>query len=109
MASVSFHVPVAIILLGAGLVACFFGLRLLHTLLAVYGFVAGAWAIPALRRPLPESFRRKAVCVVQGVALLVALGPIIPSAISSFVCAVALAALTWSFAVDVRWLMRPRP
>lgn len=42
MASVSFHVPVAIILLGAGLVACFFGLRLLHTLLAVYGFVAGA-------------------------------------------------------------------
>ena len=42
MASVSFHVPVAIILLGAGLVACFFGLRLLHTLLAVYGFIAGA-------------------------------------------------------------------
>ncbi len=74
-----------------------------------YGFVAGAWVVPALGRPLSESFRRKAVCVVQGVALLVALGPIIPSPMASLVCAAALAALTWSFAVDVRWLLRPRP
>ena len=41
MASVSLHVPVAIILLASGLVSCFFGYRLLRVLLAGYGFVAG--------------------------------------------------------------------
>ena len=41
MASVSFHVPVAIILLGGGLLACFVGYRLLRTLLGLYGFIAG--------------------------------------------------------------------
>ena len=41
MSSVSVHVPVAIILLGGGLLACFLGYRLLRTLLALYGFIAG--------------------------------------------------------------------
>ena len=41
MAWVSFHVPVAIILLGGGLLACFLGYRLLRTLLALYGFIGG--------------------------------------------------------------------
>ena len=41
MASVSVHIPVAIILLAGGLLACFLGYRLLRVLLAVYGFVVG--------------------------------------------------------------------
>jgi len=41
MAWVSFHVPVAIILLGGGLLTCFLGYRLLRTLLALYGFIGG--------------------------------------------------------------------
>ena len=41
MASVSLHVPVAIILLAGGVVSCLFGYRLLRVLLAVYGFVGG--------------------------------------------------------------------
>ena len=41
MMSVSFHVPVAIILLGGGLLACFLGYRLLRALLALYGFIGG--------------------------------------------------------------------
>ena len=41
MASISVHIPVAIILLAGGLLACFLGYRLLRILLAVYGFVAG--------------------------------------------------------------------
>ena len=41
MASVSLHVPVAIILLAGGLVSCFFGYRLLRVLLAAYGFIGG--------------------------------------------------------------------
>jgi hypothetical protein len=45
------------------------------------------------------------VCVVQGVVLLVALGPIIPLWLAVAVCAAGLAALTWSFALDVRWVL----
>lgn len=41
MASVSLHVPVAIILLAGGLVSCFFGYRLLRVLLAAYGCIGG--------------------------------------------------------------------
>lgn len=41
MTWVSFHIPVATILLGGGLLACFLGYRLLKTLLAFYGFIGG--------------------------------------------------------------------
>ena len=41
MSWVSFHVPVSVILLGAGLLSCFLGYRLLRTLLALYGFIGG--------------------------------------------------------------------
>ena len=41
MESVFFQVPVAIILLGGGLLACFLGYRLLRTLLGIYGFIGG--------------------------------------------------------------------
>ena len=41
MPSVSLHLPVAIILLGGGLVTTFVGYRLLRALLAVYGFIGG--------------------------------------------------------------------
>ena len=71
-----------------------------------YGFVAASRFWPALARELPESVRRKAVCVVQGIVLLVALGPIVPGWLAVLACAVALVALAWSFAVDVRWALR---
>ena len=41
MTWVFFHIPVATILLGGGLLACFLGYRLLKTLLAFYGFIGG--------------------------------------------------------------------
>ena len=71
-----------------------------------YVFVAVGFAVPALTGALPESFRRKVVCVVQGVVLLVALGPIIPRPMAVGVAAAGLAMLTWSFAVDVVRLLR---
>jgi hypothetical protein len=73
-----------------------------------YAFVAAAWVVPALTGDLPESLRRKVVCVVQGVVLLVALGPIIPGPMAAFVAATGLVTLTYSFAVDVLWLLRVR-
>ena len=39
----AFPVPAAFILLGAGLLACFQGYRLFRWLLAIYGFVGGAF------------------------------------------------------------------
>jgi phosphatidylglycerophosphate synthase len=71
-----------------------------------YGFVGASWRWPALARELPPSHRRKVVCVVQGVVLLVALGPIIPAWLAVSTCAAALAALAYSFLVDVRWALR---
>lgn len=71
-----------------------------------YLFVAAGWVLPALRAPLFPSVRRKAVCVVQGVGLLVCLGPVIPDPVAVVVAALALASLVWSFGVDTAWLLR---
>jgi hypothetical protein len=37
-----FHIPAAAVLVAGGLLACFFGYRLLRLVLAVYGFILGA-------------------------------------------------------------------
>jgi phosphatidylglycerophosphate synthase len=71
-----------------------------------YAFVAAGWVWPALKAELPPSFRRKVVCVIQGVALLVALGPIVPTWLAVAGNAAALVLLAWSFAVDVVWALR---
>ena len=74
-----------------------------------YLFVAAGWVWPMLRAALPPSMRRKAVCVAQGVLLLICLGPIIPPALATAAAAAALALLTWSFAVDIHWLAWSAP
>jgi phosphatidylglycerophosphate synthase len=71
-----------------------------------YLFVAAGWAWPRLQAPLPESRRRKVICVVQGVALLVALGPVIPGWLAVTAGGVALGSLLYSFGVDTAWLLR---
>jgi phosphatidylglycerophosphate synthase len=71
-----------------------------------YAFVAAAWALPWLGAALPASRRRQVVCVVQIVSLLGALAPIIAVPWSAALALAGLAALVWSFAVDVRWLAR---
>jgi phosphatidylglycerophosphate synthase len=69
-----------------------------------YLFVFAGLLWPALQRELPASFRRKAVCVWQGVSLLLALSPVTSPALASLIAGTALMLLVWSFAVDVRWL-----
>ena len=68
-----------------------------------YVFVAAGWLYPPLTAPLPPSRRRQTVCVVQGIALLVALGPIIPPPAAVAAALLGLAALVYSFGVDVLW------
>ena len=71
-----------------------------------YGFVAAGWLLPWLARPLRSTRRGKAVAVGQLLGLSLALAPIVPVPPSAIVAASALAALAWSFAIDIRWLSR---
>ena len=71
-----------------------------------YLFVAAALVWPVLGRELPDSLRRKVVCVLQGIVLLVAMGPIVSPGLATVVVGTGLAALTYSFTVDLVWLVR---
>lgn len=73
-----------------------------------YAFVAAGWAVPALARPLPPSWWRKAVCVAQVCALSLLLVPMVLPPVSSAIGIAALAALLWSFGIDLAWLIARR-
>lgn len=75
---------------------------------ARYAFVIAGWLWPALARPLPPSFRRKTVCVVQGVSLAMLMAPVIAPPASGAIAGAALALILYSFAVDVIWLIGHR-
>lgn len=68
-----------------------------------YLFIVAGWLYPFLAAPLPHSERRRVVCVVQGIAVLVALAPL-PG--TGPIVLAGLALLLWSFAVDALWLWR---
>ena len=74
-----------------------------------YQFVAAGWVLPWMREPLFPSVRRKTICVVQIVGLILTiLPPIVPPA-SEWLAAASLAALAYSFLVDTFWLWRQAP
>jgi phosphatidylglycerophosphate synthase len=73
-----------------------------------YVFVAAAWRWPWMNRPLPDSLRRKTVCVLQIIVLIVGLGPVISPPAATALAAAGLALLLHSFAVDTLWLLRRR-
>lgn len=72
-----------------------------------YAFVVAGWVWPWMAADLPPSRRRQAVCVVQIVALVLALLPIVTTEAASALCVAGLALLSWSFWVDVTWLRSP--
>lgn len=61
---------------------------------------------PAWRRTLPPSPRRRLVGGVLTGTLVVGCAPVWPDAAVQVAGGVAVALVTWSFAVDVRWLER---
>ncbi|MGY6646346.1 MAG: CDP-alcohol phosphatidyltransferase family protein [Salinarimonas sp.] len=73
-----------------------------------YLFMAARAVIPRLRRDLPESMRRKAVCVLQGAVLIALVTPFIDGMAATALALTALVALAWSFAVDIIWLAARR-
>lgn len=73
---------------------------------ARYLFVAASWLVPALGAPLPYSERRRAVCVFQGLALVLALVPVLPPFMAALAAATALTATAWSFGIDILYLVQ---
>ncbi len=73
-----------------------------------YGFAAAGMVWPWLRGPLPERWRRKAVCVAQIGVLIALLAPVITPPTSQALAALATALLVWSFVADIVWLRRAR-
>ena len=75
-----------------------------------YIFAAAVLLVPWMRRPLPPSARRRAVCVAQVVTLIACLAPAISPPYSALLAGAGLAALLFSFTVDTVWLAaRARP
>ena len=73
-----------------------------------YVFVIAGWLFAWMRRPLPPSQRRRAVCAVQGVLLVIGLVPVLPAAIPPVLGATALAVTAASFLIDTLWLLGRR-
>ncbi|WP_306476364.1 CDP-alcohol phosphatidyltransferase family protein [Methyloversatilis sp.] len=73
-----------------------------------YAFVAAMPVWRWLDRPLPDSLRRKTVCVVQVACLLMCLLPAVDARATAVLLGFALLALAASFFIDIRWLYRRR-
>jgi phosphatidylglycerophosphate synthase len=84
------------------------GLWVLLSGLLRYMFVAAGWIWPWMQRALFPSIRRKAICIVQIVGLLVTLLPGVTPPASAAIAAASLAILSYSFLVDIVWLWRRR-
>lgn len=73
-----------------------------------YLFIAAGRLYPWINADLPDSFRRKVICVVAIATALGSLTPLLPPPVSTLVALVGLIALTGSFAIDLRWLYRKK-
>lgn len=73
-----------------------------------YLFVLAGARLPWMRRELPPSRRRQAVCVLQTTTLVAALAPALAPPVAAIVAAVGVAGTVASFAVDTLWLYRRR-
>ena len=71
-----------------------------------YVFVVCGYALPWLNRALPYSYRRRVICVVQSVSLIISLVPWFTAPFSAFIALAGLSLLAASFAVDIAWLFR---
>ncbi len=73
-----------------------------------YLFVVAMWVFPWINRPTPPRFSGKLVCVIQIAALIALIAPWVIGAGAVLIAAAALAAVIWSFGVDLRYLWKTR-
>ncbi|PLX75681.1 MAG: CDP-alcohol phosphatidyltransferase [Azoarcus sp.] len=71
-----------------------------------YVFVLAMHPLPWLGAALPDSFRRKVVCVWQVGSLLVCLLPAVSATAATAILLVSLTTLSISFALDIGWLFQ---
>lgn len=71
-----------------------------------YTFVGAGSYWPWLQAPLTPSRRRQTICVLQILALTLAILPAIEPPLSTMFAAAALVSLAYSFLVDTLWLRR---
>jgi phosphatidylglycerophosphate synthase len=103
----AFHIMVLAVLAAATGKA---GFWVLLSGLLRYAFVAVGHLWPRFETPLPPSWRRKAVAVVQGAALVLIAAPAVAPPSSTVLAALALILLLISFAIDIVWTLRqPSP
>jgi phosphatidylglycerophosphate synthase len=71
-------------------------------------FILAGRLLPWLRHELPQSLRRKIICVLQVAVLPVAFLPLLSNELRIGLLGAALLSLIYSFAVDSAWLFRHR-
>ncbi len=73
-----------------------------------YAFVAATWALPWMRRSLPQRYWAKVIAATQGVVLVVAAADVFSARVTGAALAASLALLVASFGWDIAWLWRAR-
>ena len=63
---------------------------------------------PWLTAPLPQRWRRKAICVAQLATLILLQLPALPGPLAVGLSWAALGLVLWSFAADILWLRARR-
>jgi phosphatidylglycerophosphate synthase len=71
-----------------------------------YLFVAAGALLPFLTGPLPPSRRRQTAFVIQAIALIGCISPIVVPPVSGAIALIGFALLAGSFAIDVAYLTR---
>ncbi|WBU56547.1 CDP-alcohol phosphatidyltransferase family protein [Paracoccus sediminicola] len=73
-----------------------------------YLFAAASMVWPWLTAPLPQRWRRKAICVAQLATLILLQLPALPGPLADGLSWAALGLVLWSFAADILWLRARR-
>ena len=73
-----------------------------------YGFLICGNLCPFLKGELPSCWRRKVICVIQGLSLVVCLAPSTSLKVAVPIATLSLGLLIYSFSVDVVWLHKNR-
>jgi phosphatidylglycerophosphate synthase len=74
-----------------------------------YGFVGAGQVWAWIRGPLSPTLRGRVICVVQIVALVLVIVPAIAPPVSTVIAALGLAAVSYSFLIDMLRLWHARP
>ena len=97
-----FGAVLSVIILSAGLA----GPEILILGFLRYVFVGASYVWPWMNGTLPDSMRRKIVCVIQIGVMIALICPVMPAELGPVIAWGGTLALLWSFGADTLWLKR---